>query len=303
MNILLLGASSMIGREVEKQLIKLLNMDDNLLYCPSHKDLDVLKFKKLKKFIKKEKIGHIVTLAGLNGGIQYNLSNPHDIFSTNLKMCSNIMGAAHENNVEKLVYVMPTCAFPDVPIFSRELIRGSVPHSSVQCHGLSRRNYYYYACQLHKQYQREYIGVALNSVFGPHDKFGANGKVLGSLIRKFINAKLNGDKTVELNGSGAPMRGFIYVSDAAAAIVFSLFNYSNSLELFAVDSHEISIKNLANMIANTVGYRGQIKFNGGVDGQMRKQLLGDSAFPLQVSLEEGIRNTVDWYYKTLGESR
>jgi GDP-L-fucose synthase len=161
--------------------------------------------------------------------------------------------------------------------------------------------------ELIKSYRKEYgykwISVMPTNMYGPYDNFDLeNGHVLPVLIRKFVEAKRSGSAEVTLWGSGSPLREFLHVDDFAKAVVICMDKYDDSLHINVGSGYEISVKDLASKISQTVGFSGGIKWDSSnPDGTLRKVLDSSKISKLgwkpQISLDLGIQNTIDWFLK------
>lgn len=292
--LLLSGPNSMLGRA----LIPLLQNYD-VVQCP-HLPYDFTSEKNTMEAFSQIRPNFVITLAGLSGGLPTNLKYPADIFLTNTQMACNILSSAQKYKVEKLVYMLPTCAYSNQDILEA-YDTDKPPHYTVACHGLSRRNYLHLSKFLNAQYDFQSVGCSTNTIYGPWDRYGEKAKVMGAMIKKFLEAKKN-STPVQLFGTGEPRRGFIYVKDAAKAIVSVLESYRDINAPACIDSHEISIKELAKMIGRLINYKGEIIWDTQKpDGQLRKQLLTNFPYKLTYSLEKGIVETIEAYNR--GERR
>jgi len=293
--IMVTGGTSMIGREVVARLKGFCEID----ICP-HDYVDFTFETSAGKRIDQFRPDYIISLAGYNGGIKFNKEKPADIYYKNSMMALNILNAARIYEVKKVVYVIPSCSYPNIP-FSKESDYWNGPcHESVECHGLSKSHFFEYSRQLYKQYKLMSVGCCLNTCFGPHDKFNENAKVIGSMIKKVVDAHLS-QSDLEVWGTGSPKRAFIYVEDAARAILEVLHNYDNPMELINIQSEEISIRELVMLIVKIIGFKGDIIFDENKpDGQMRKMLDYSKSrdillFEPATSLRVGLQKTIQWY--------
>lgn len=298
--LLILGASSMIGSHVVELLTKN-SLNKYLILTPSHKELELKKNKRVCEYFIKYHPSYVLNFSGYNGGIKMNNEQGYQIFLYNTEMILNIVRMSTMIGVKKLLSIIPSCSYPDRDgILKEEDYWSGKPAQSVLCHGLAKRNLMAFSEQARKQYDLNACNVCLNTVYGPRDKFGENAKVIGSLIEKFVRAKEENLGEVHLYGDGSQLRGFIYVEDAARAIV-ECFETYNELGPLNIESEEISIKDLANLIKDEVQYDGHITWTGELGGQKRKMLDFAKSreilkYKPQVSLRDGIKKTIDWYY-------
>lgn len=310
MRIFITGGWSMIGRalmdvirnEFEEQDIPI------SMIAPKHNELDILDYDQFDYWLSQYPPDCMFALAGWNGGIQFNKEHPAEIFQKNAQMALNTLSLAHKHNVQKVVSVLPSCSYAhgsDV-LTEMDFLKGP-PHQSVECHGMAKRIYFEYSRQLHRQYGRNYVCCVLNNVMGPYDSFDeSKTKVIGGLINRFYNAKLNNLPEVECWGTGSPLRSFLFSEDAAMGILLTMKTDDYPLQVINIDGEEeVSIKEVAETIADVVGYTGKITWlKEKPDGQMRKKLdtktmkmtLGWSP---QTSFREGIEKTVRWYEENI----
>lgn len=250
---------------------------------------------------------YVIHCAGYNGGIEFNRRYPADVFYRNTLMALNIIRCSQLSNVKKVVSVMTSCAYADngQPVLEETEFWNGKPNSSIACHGYAKRTLDAASQMFYAQYGLNAVTVCINNMYGPGDTFDpVRTKVVGALIRKFVDAKQNGLPKVECWGTGKPLREFVYVKDAAHLLVKTLEQYEDhSLPLNISSPHEISIKDLSETIARLVGYEGEVWWNTEKgDGQMKKSLsikrmkdcLGDFTY---TDFELGLKETIDYYYE------
>ena len=300
--IMITGGESMIGRAIIRQL----RGDILLDFCP-HKEVDCTQYSSLEYRVQNFQPDYLIALAGYNGGIKFNAEKPADIYYKNAKIALNTLNIAYEYKIPKVVYVMPSCSYPSMDYMSENDYWNGPCHPSVECHGLARSHFFEYSRQLYKQYKFMSVGICFNTAYGPYDHFDENAKVMGSMIRKFVEAKEQNLESVTLWGTGEPRRGFIYCDDVATGILNVLDSYNDPMELINLGCQEIPMKYLAENIAKEVDYTGKIIWDTSKpDGQMRKmlharryQLLYEEQSVLKTLLPEGIKKTVKWYKENM----
>lgn len=241
--------------------------------------------------------------AGHNGGVQKNFESPADIFYRNTVMGLNVLDACARYGVKKVVCLVTSCAYSpsDEPLAEADF-HANHPHDSVACHGFAKRNLQM-ACEFYsKQHGLLAVCACPNHVYGPGCTRKKDGKVLESLIQKFAKAKKDGLPSVTLFGTGAARREFIYVDDCVRLLMKTMELYEDTdIPINIASGQEITIRELAEMVKKEVGYAGEVCWGGGLEGQMRKKLDLTRMFDLFgpqtfVSLEEGIRRTVEDYF-------
>jgi GDP-L-fucose synthase len=301
MTILVAGGSGLVGSAIVREL-KRLNQD---VIGVSSKDVDLLDRDKTFEFIKNLKPTTIIDSAAKVGGIGGNNSYPVEFLSQNLQIQSNLMDAAHAAKVSKFVFLGSSCIYPRdcaQPIKEEYLLSGELEPTN-SAYAVAKIA----GIELIKSYRKEYgykwISVMPTNMYGPYDNFDLeNGHVLPVLIRKFVEAKRSGSAEVTLWGSGSPLREFLHVDDFAKAVVICMDKYDDSLHINVGSGYEISVKDLASKISQTVGFSGGIKWDSSnPDGTLRKVLDSSKISKLgwkpQISLDLGIQNTIDWFLK------
>ena len=245
----------------------------------------------------------IVLAAAKVGGIHANNSAPVDFLQNNLVIQSNVLAAAHKNDVQRLLFLGSSCIYPKFatqPIQEDSLLNGSLEptnewYAIAKIAGIK-------LCQAYrKQYGRDWISAMPTNLYGPGDNYDlTTSHVLPALIRKSHEAKLRNFETVTLWGSGTPKREFLHCDDLADSIIFLLKNYSSEAHINIGSGSDISIKELGELVANIVGYGGTIKFDRSKpDGTPRKLLdskrLNDLGWNKSRPLRKGIEETYQIY--------
>lgn len=250
----------------------------------------------------------VIHLAAVVGGIGANRENPGLYFYENIMMGVQLIEGARLNGVEKFVQVGTICAYPKftpVPFHEDELWNG-YPEETNAPYGVAKKALLV-QCQAYRD-QYGFNGVYLLPVnlYGPGDNFNPNtSHVIPALIKKFVDAEAKGEPEVEVWGTGAATREFLYVDDAAEGIVLAAEKYNGSDPVNLGSGMEISIKNLAELIARETGYRGRLVWDASKpDGQPRRALDVTRAeelfgFKARVDFVEGLRRTIEWYRSTL----
>jgi GDP-L-fucose synthase len=247
---------------------------------------------------------YCIHAAGYNGGIEFNRMYPADILFSNAVMGLNLHHACEWAGVKKLISIMTSCAYPDtgMEILEEDQFWNGLPNETIRAHGIAKRVLQAASEAYSKQYEFNSVSVCVTNLYGPNDTFNlVRTKVVGALIRKFVEAKHKEEEQVECWGTGSPMREFMYVDDAAEAIVQALQKYEdNTAPLNIGTGSDISIKQLVEYINEAVGYEGEIFWNTEKpDGQMKK-LLSVEKMKKYIDIEttdvkEGIAKTVEWY--------
>ncbi len=295
------GHNGMVGRSVVKQLQ---NIDAKILSA-SRSELDLTKQEDVSKWFALNKPDVVIICAAKVGGIAANNDFPAEFIYENLMIQSNIVKSSFENNVEKLVLLGSSCIYPKYatqPISEDFLLTGELE---------STNEWYAVAkiagiklCQAYRnQYGCDYISVMPTNLYGPHDNFDLKSShVVPALIRKTFEAKLKHKETVEVWGSGLPKREFLHVDDCAKGILFLLENYSEGSHINLGTGIDITIKELSKLIAEIIGFKGQLIFDKSKpDGTPRKLLdiekISKMGWKPQISLKDGLRETIEFYEK------
>jgi GDP-L-fucose synthase len=296
-SVLLTGATGFLGRYVET-ILGMRGASVN-----SSATTDLTKEAQTSFMMKLLVPDFVIHCAGFNGGIIFNKKYPADIFEKNVKMGMNILKAAQENGVQKVISVMTSCAYPDgKELLNEAELWDGPPHPSVECHGLAKRTLDAYSRFLNAQYTFPAYTVAITNLYGPGDVFNERGKVVSMLIKKFVEATQQNLPEVHCMGTGRPRRELMYVGDAAEALVRSLEYYEDPTKPLNIGvGIDSSIMMLAELIAILVGYRGDIVWQtDATDGQLVK-LLDSSRmrtilnYNPPTKLVDGLAETIRWY--------
>jgi GDP-L-fucose synthase len=275
---------------------------DNIV-TRTHAEMDLTDQKAVFDFFEKERPEYVVLAAAHVGGINANQSAPADFIYINSAIQCNVIGAAHEYKVKKLLFLGSSCIYPRMarqPIVESELLTGPLEKTN-EGYAIAKISGLMMCRFFKQQYGDDFISCMPTNLYGPNDNFNlSSSHVLPALIRKFDDAKESGAPNVTLWGTGAPLREFLYVDDMADACVYLLQNYSGEEHVNIGTGKEISIKDLANLVKETVGYEGEIVWDDSMpDGTPRKLLdvskLHDIGWKEKVSLKEGIRLSYEWY--------
>ena len=275
----------------------------NNIITRTHSELDLTNQANVRKFFEEERPEYVFLAAAKVGGIHANNTYPADFIYDNLMIQNNVIKAAHDFNVTKLLFLGSTCIYPKMapqPIREEYLLTGALEETNeayavAKIAGLEMCKFF------KRQYGDNFISCMPTNLYGPNDNFDLKSShVLPALIRKFHEAKVNGAETVEIWGTGTPLREFIYVDDMAAACVFLMENYDGEQHVNIGTGEEVSIRQLAETIREVVGFEGELVFNTDMpDGTPRKlttvDKLHELGFMHKVSLNEGIRMAYGWF--------
>ncbi|WP_339221077.1 GDP-L-fucose synthase [Paenibacillus sp. FSL W7-1332] len=275
------------------------------LVLRSSTELDLRNREEVLHLFEQEKIDYVFLAAAKVGGIVANNDYPADFIRDNLFIQSNVIDSAYQFNVKKLLFLGSTCIYPKFapqPLKEDYLLTGELeptnePYAIAKIAGIKM-------CQSYnRQYGSKFISVMPTNMYGPHDNFDLKtSHVLPALIRKFHEAKENNAASVEIWGSGTPRREFLHSDDLAEACLFLMKHYDDSEIINVGVGHDISIKELAELIQSVVGYTGEIVFNHSIpDGTPRKLVdvtkIHNLGWKAQISLEEGLRSVYEAFQK------
>jgi GDP-L-fucose synthase len=245
----------------------------------------------------------VLHLAARVGGIGANRDNPGSFFYDNAVMGIELMEQARLNGVTKFVAVGTVCAYPKfAPIpFSEDDLWNGYPEETNAPYGLAKKMLLVQAQAYRQQYGFNAIYLLPVNLYGPGDRLDLhNSHVIPALIRKCVEAREAGAKSVEVWGTGTPTREFLYVDDAARGIMLAAEHYDKPDPVNLGSSHEISIRDLVTLIAELTSFQGEIAFDATKpDGQPRRKLNVERAkrefgFQSETSFRQGLRKTIDW---------
>lgn len=251
----------------------------------------------------------VIHLAALAGGIGANRSRPADFFYINLMMGVQLMHEAWIRHIDKFVAIGTICAYPKfTPMpFREENLWDGYPEETNAPYGLAKKMLLVQAQAYREQYGFNAIYLLPVNLYGPRDNFDLQtSHVIPALIRKFIEAQERGDRQVVLWGDGSPTREFLYVEDACEGILLATERYDSAEPVNLGSGMEISIKDLAHLIARLTSYTGEFVWDTSKpNGQPRRALDVTRAekhfgFRAQMPFEEGLRRTIEWYRKNMG---
>lgn len=275
---------------------------------PRQEDYDLTKRFNIESMLYKMDPDIVVHLAAKVGGIGANQASPADFFYANAVMGVEMIDAAYRHGVEKFVQVGTVCAYPSNPPipFKEEDIWNGYPEPTNAPYGIAKRMLLEMLQAYRKQYNFNGIYMLPVNLYGPGDNFSLDtSHVVPALIRKALEAKAKGDSSITVWGTGKAYREFLYVEDAAEAIVLATEKYNSPNPVNIGTGSEISVNALVELIKKTIGYEGSTVWDTSrPDGSARRCLDVTRAekefgFKASTSLEEGIQKTVEWYESTL----
>lgn len=299
--ILLTGGAGFLGSHITEQLEQR-GIDKSNLYIPRSRDLDLRKWENCVKAVKDRDI--VIHLAGNVGGIGFNQKYPGELFYDNAMMGIQLIEAARQEGMEKCVIIGTVCAYPKftpVPFHEKDLWNG-YPEETNAPYGLAKKMLLVQAQAYRQQYGFNAIYLLPVNLYGPRDNFDPDSShVIPALIKKFVEAVQEKKPVVEVWGTGSASREFLYVEDAARAVVLAAERYNKPDPVNIGAGREISIKDLVGIIQKYTGFTGEIHWDTSKpDGQPRRCLVTSRAkeefgFEAVVPFDEGLKRTIDWY--------
>lgn len=297
--VLVTGGGGFLGKYVVQ---KLKDVGAEKIIIPRSSEFDLTLMSNCQKVTKG--VDLVIHLAAKVGGIGYNLKNPGSLFYENLLMGVYLMEAARKNKVEKFVAIGTVCAYPKfTPVpFKEEDLWNGYPEETNAPYGLAKKMLLVQAQAYRKQYAFNAIYLLPVNLYGPGDNFDPErSHVIPALIKKFYEAKVKNLPEVTLWGTGKATREFLYVKDAAEAVVLAAEKYNGNDPVNLGSSFEISISDLAKRIANCLGYKGKVVYDSTKpDGQPRRKLdttraLKEFGFKAKTDFDKGLREIISWY--------
>lgn len=287
------GHRGMVGSAIVRELLRC--GYDNIV-TRTHAELDLTDQAAVDAFFASERPDYVFLAAAKVGGIVANSTAPADFMYVNMMLEMNVINAAWRNGVRKLQFLGSSCIYPRLapqPMPESCLLTSSLEQTN-EAYALAKISGLKYCEYLNRQYGTDYISVMPTNLYGPNDNYHPeHSHVLPALIRRFHEAKESGAESVVCWGDGSPLREFLYVDDLANLCVFLMNNYSGNETVNAGTGQELTIKELTEMVADVVGYRGRVEWDTSrPNGTPRKLLDVGKAFSLgwrpSVGLREGI---------------
>ena len=308
MNIYIAGHRGLVGSAIVRRLQA--QGVDNLL-LPGREALDLTSQEQVERFFERERPDQVYLAAAKVGGIHANDTRPVEFIRDNLVIETNVIHAAWKHGVKKLCFLGSSCIYPKFapqPMREDALLTGALEptnewYAIAKIAGIK-------LCQAYrKQYGFDAISLMPTNLYGPGDNFDlTSSHVLPALIRRFHEAKQRGDATMTIWGTGTPKREFLHVDDLAEAAVFLMDGYSSDAIVNVGVGEDLSILELAQLVARVVGFEGAIDTDPSKpDGTPRKLLdvsrIHGLGWRARIGLEEGVRSTYAWYLQHADERR
>lgn len=272
-------------------------------------ELDLRNQADVDDFMTHERPDAVILAAARVGGILANDQYPYQFLYDNLAIQNNVINAAHNNDVEQLIFLGSSCIYPkhaSQPLKEEYLLTGPLEPTN-EWYAVAKIAGIKLCEALRKQYGRNYISLMPTNLYGPRDNFDLEtSHVVPAMIRKFHEAKENGHQPVTLWGSGSPMREFLYVKDLADAVLFAFENQLEESMYNIGTGEDMSIKELALLIRKITGHRGEIVWDTSKpDGTPRKLLdvskIHSEGWHHETPLEVGLKKTYSWFLENQSE--
>ena len=309
MKLFLAGHNGMVGRSIHKILKDEFEYE---IITESRSNLDLTNQKEVKDFLTIKKPDAVIIAAAKVGGIHANNTYPANFIYENIMIQNNLIHESYVSGIKKILFLGSSCIYPkdaQQPMKESYLLTGKLeetnePYAIAKIAGIKTCESY------NRQYGVDYRSIMPTNLYGPYDNFHPmNSHVVPALIRRFHEAKINNDKEILIWGDGSPLREFLHVDDMARASIFILglskTDYKNKVDdmlshINIGSGEEISIKNLAYLVARTVGYDGQIKFDTTKPNGTKRKLLdtykiNSMGWKPLIKLEQGLLDTYKWY--------
>ena len=298
------GHKGMVGSAVWRALD---NKGYTNLIGLSRSELNLRNQQAVLEFYKEEKPEIVIDAAAKVGGILANNDYPYDFLMQNMQIQNNLIDGAFNSGVEKFIFLGSSCIYPKFasqPLKEEYLLTDSLEPTN-EWYAISKISGVKSCQAIRNQYGKDYVSLMPTNLYGYFDNFDLKSShVLPAMLRKFHEAKVNGNSAVELWGSGSPMREFLFVDDMAEAVVFALENELPEFLYNVGSGKDITIKELAETIQAVVGYKGNILWDKSKpDGTPRKLMdvskMRDLGWSYSTELTEGIEKTYQWFLENI----
>lgn len=301
--ILVTGGHGFLGSHVYQELIDK-GYNDKNIFRPRRAEYNLIEASEVDEMFNKIKPDIVIHIAADIGGIGYSREHPANQLYNNAMMNLLVQDRAYRNGVEKFVGIGTVCSYPKfakIPFKESNLWEG-YPEETNAAYGFSKKVMLEQSKAYRQQYGFNGIHLLLINLYGPGDNFDINSShVIPALITKINEAKIKGNKDIILWGDGSPTREFIYVEDAAEAIVLAMENYNSSEPVNVGSGREISIKDLAVTVSKLMDYDVQLKWDTTKPNGQPRRLLDVSkakkefGFNAKTSFKDGLQNSINWY--------
>ena len=299
-SVVVTGGNGFLGRVV----VRLLTEKGASVVAPTHDEYDLTVPGRADAMLKAHTPTHVIHLAARVGGIGYNQVAPAPLYFDNLMMGTHIIEATRTAGTEKTILLGTVCSYPKfTPVpFKEESLWDGYPEETNAPYGIAKKAHLVHAQVNHAQYGQQFAYLIPTNLYGPGDKFHPSvSHVIPALIKKCVEAKERGDSDIQVWGTGSASREYLYVEDAAAAIVRAAEVRDSAEPLNLGNNHEITIRETVETIAEVVGFTGKLVWDPSKpDGQPRRRVDASEAeralqWKAQVTFRAGLEKTVEWY--------
>jgi len=305
-NVTVTGGAGFLGLHLVEALTK---KKCKSIFVPKIEDYDLVKIEDVKRMYDDSNPDIVIHLAAVVGGIGANQKNPGKYFYDNIMMGAQLMEVGRQRGVEKFTALGTICCYPKyTPVpFKEEDLWNGYPEETNAPYGLAKKMLLVQSQAYRQQYNFNSIFLMPVNLYGPRDNFNPDSShVIPAIIKKFIDAVKVNQREIVVWGTGKATREFLYVEDAAEAIILATEKYNKGDPINLGTGFEISIKDLVEILVEITGFRGSIMWDTTKpDGQPRRCLDTSKAekefgFKAKIKFEEGLKKTIDWYKKEIG---
>ena len=298
--VIVTGGNGFLGRVV----VRTLTENGARVLAPTHDECDLTIPGRAEALFTAEKPTHVIHLAARVGGIGYNQAEPAPLYLDNLLMGTYVIEAARAAGIEKTVLLGTVCSYPKfTPVpFREESLWDGYPEETNAPYGVAKKAHLLHAQVNAQQYGQQFAYLIPTNLYGPGDKFHPSvSHVIPALIKKCVEAKESGAGHIDVWGTGSASREYLYVEDAAAAIVLAAEKHNGTEPINLGADREITIRETAEAIAEVTGFTGTLEWDSSKpDGQPRRRIDPGRAADLlgwkaSMDFKDGLRRTVDWY--------
>jgi GDP-L-fucose synthase len=293
------GHRGMVGSAVAKRL----SDEGYEVLSANRRDVDLLDMGAVQRWLQRNRPDGVIMAAARVGGILANDTRPAEFLYENLAIGTNVIHAAHAADVDRLVFLGSSCIYPKFapqPIREDSLLTGPLEPTN-EWYAIAKIASLKMCQAYRKQYGRRYVSIMPCNLYGPNDNFDlTSSHVLPALMRKFHEAKAGGRGEAVVWGSGRPLREFLHVDDLARATILCLETYDGFEPLNCGAGFDVSIADLAGIVAGAVGFAGRLTFDPSKpDGTPRKLMdssrIAELGWRPQITLEDGVKSTYEWF--------